>query len=134
MQQKIGKFQFYFPRINAIDILKGIFLYIDKEKSYSSNPAKYNKFFQNFHHKFPRLFKDISLEDDSFLPYSEDIEEAFTLAQEYKIIARPNPDFYPFTIIASEERLKKDVVGKFSKQEIVVLKKIAMGFEAVLQE
>jgi len=134
MQQKIGKFQFYFPRINALDILKGIFLYVDKGKSYSSNPAKYNRCFRDLHHRFPNLFKDISLEDDSFLPYSDDLEEAFTLAQEYKIIARPNPDFYPFTIIASEERLKKDVAGKFSKQEIVVLKKIAMDFEAVLQE
>jgi hypothetical protein len=134
MQQKIGKFQFYFPRIKALDILKGIFLYVDNKKSFSSNPVKYNKCFQQFHHNYPNLFKDISLEDDSFLPYSDDIENAFTLAQDYKIIARPNPDFYPFTIIASKERLEKDVADKFSKKERAILKKIAMDFEVNLQE
>jgi hypothetical protein len=134
MQQKIGRFQFYFPEITALDILKGIFLYLDEHKEYSCNPAKRNRFFQGAYHEFPELFRDITLEEDGFLPYSEDIEQAFTLAQEYGIIARPAPDFYNFTIIASKERLEKDVRSKFSEKEIAILKKMAKDFGAELQQ
>ena len=80
------------------------------------------------------LFEDVWVDEDNFLPYSQQLEEAFSLAQDYQIISRPNPDIYPFQIIASPERLKRDVKKKFSNKDLAAIKKIAKEFEKELVE
>jgi hypothetical protein len=129
-----SKFKLYSPDITALDILKGIFLNLDREKRYSCNPAKYNKFFQQIAPRYPDLFKDVSIDEDGFLPYSEDIEQAYAKAVEFNMLSRPNPDIYPCQIVASPDRLQKDVAAKFTPEQLKVLKEIAICFEKELQE
>lgn len=134
MQKKIGKFVFYVPEVEALDVLKAIFSQVDSKKMYSGNPTKYHSFFVKAKDQEPNVFKDVFIDQDTFLPYSEDMEQAFSLAQDYRIISRPNPDIYSFEIKASKERLKQDIKGKFSSKEMAAIKKIAKLFEKELQE
>ena len=127
-------FRFYTPKITAFDILKGIFLHMDKSKSYSCNPHKYNVFFQDAADRHPGLFEDVIIERDPFLPYSEDIERAFSLAMEFNIIVRPVPDLYPFRIVACEKRLEQDVDEVFGTEHMQAIKELARRFEETLQE
>ena len=127
------KFNFYVPDITALDVLKGIFAFINRDKSYTCNPTKYNFFFQKAAKKYPNMFEDISFEEDDFLPYSEDFEKAYTSAAEFKIINRPNPDIYPCKVVASEERLKKHLM-KFTPEQITIIEGLAKEFEKELQE
>lgn len=132
--QSEKKFEFHIPSITALDVLKGIFLFVDRSKHYSCNPVKYNKFFQKAASKNSNLFGDIYIDGDPFLPYSEDVERAYSSAMEFNIIQRPNPDVYPCMIVAPVERLKKDVDKKFDAAQAEQLKKLAKDFEAELQE
>ncbi len=134
MLKRIGKFEFYVSELEALDILKAIFLHVDISKEYSGNPTRYHRFFQRMKHEVPDLFEDVSVDEDKFLPYSEEIEEAFSLAQDYQIISRPNPDIYPFRIKASKERLEQDIKGKFSKPQLKAIGKVAAEFEKELRE
>jgi len=133
MLVKRKKFEYYIPDITALDILKGILVFVDKDKKYTSNPVTYNLFFQSAIKKYPELFKDITMEEDDFLPYSEDIEHAYTSASEFNIINRPNPDIYPCKIVATTERLKK-ILSKFDSTQIEAIKELATEFERHLQE
>lgn len=133
MRLKGERFEFYFPEMTALDLLKGILAFADRGKNYSCNPVKYNLFFQKAAKIFPDLFADIPFEEDSFLPYSEDIEKAYTAALEFNILSRPNPDIYPCRISASAERLER-ALEKFSSEDIQKFKKLAKHFETELQE
>jgi hypothetical protein len=128
-----NKFNFYVPDVTFLDILMGIFSYLDKSKSYSCNPTDYNRFFLRISKKYPNLFKDIYFKEDQFLPYSEEIERGYTLAMEFKIIRRPNPEIYPFMISASDEMLQKELEEKFTSEQGALLKEIAKEFEDELQ-
>jgi hypothetical protein len=128
------KFEFYFPKVTALDILKAIFSELDVSKQYSCNPVKYNKFFQGAAKKYPSLFEDIYIDDDAFLPYSPDIEQAYSSAVEFDIIRRPNPDIYPCVIVASKERLLSDIESMFTALQLDELREIAKDFERELQE
>jgi len=130
---KGNKFDFYIPDITALDILKGIMAFVDKDKKYTCNPVKYNHFFQTAIKNYPEFFKDITIEEDDFLPYSEDIEYAYTSASEFNIINRPNPDIYPCKIVATDARLEK-IFSKYSAPQIDILKNLAVEFERQLQE
>jgi len=133
MGPKVQKFEFYFPEVTALDLLKGILAFADRDKSYSCNPVKYNRFFQDAAKGYPELFMDISVEEDNFLPYSEDIEKAYTAAMEFNILSRPNPDIYPCKIIASPKRLKK-TLEKFRPEDIKKFRELAERFESELKE
>lgn len=127
------KFEFYFPEITALDLLKGIIAFANRDKNYSCNPVKYNRFFQDAARAYPELFADVSVEEDNFLPYSEDIEKAYTAAMEFNILSRPNPDIYPCKIIASPDRLKR-TLKKFSPDDIEKFRDLAKRFESELEE
>jgi hypothetical protein len=128
------RFEFYIPSVSALDILKGILLFVDKQKTYTSNPVKYNRFFQEVSKEYKDLFRDISFEEDTFLPYSMDLEKAYTAAMEFNILKRPNPDIYPCEIMASEKRLRKDAETRFNDQEMTSLRDIAKRFQEQLKE
>ena len=128
------RFRFYTSKISAYDILKGIFLYADRDKTYSCNPHKYSVFFRDAADKFPELFEDVFIEKDPFLPYSEDIERAYSSAIEFNIIVRPNPDTYPCRIVADRNRLEKDVLKAFTEDQLGKVKELASLFERTLQE
>lgn len=127
-------FEIYNPPIAAFDILKGILLYTDREKSYSCNPTKYTKFFLKMKKKFPDLFDHIDIYDDNFLPYSSEIERAYSLAMEFRILRRPNPDVYPCEISAEKERLENSIKDKFTEAQKQQLVDIAKEFENELKE
>ena len=128
------KFKIYVPKLTAFDILKGILFFVDRKGNYSCNPRKYNSFFLKASKEYHELFEDVVFDDDPFLPYSEDLERAYTSAMEFNILSRPNPDIYPCAISASEARLEADIKNKFTKDQIRKLQALAKEFQKELRE
>lgn len=130
MYKNIGKFKAYFPdqEHETEDIILKIFDEICEDNNideleFDMRTHEIFNFFYKMKSEYPKIFQDIHFNNDPDYPYSENIEQAFSILQENSYIRRPNPSFKKFTYIKSNKKW-----ANYKEKEQENIKQIAIKF------